>query len=135
MTSTFEQFEVRDSVRYEDAFCRLVNNQLIVYKAVERFGASRTINVEDIEWISTGHDLQLSWWAYKGWGMGLSPILWAMDLRRSPTLSPNIQSKKAIVLKPRRAWLRVGFTCEDPRELFAAIETQASGVTRSHRLA
>jgi len=133
-TTAFERFEVLDSVLYEDGFCRLMDNQLTIYRAVERFGLSRTFNVQDIEWVATGHDLQLGRWAYKGWGMGLSPILWAMDIRRSPTLSMHIVSRKAVVLKPRGAWLRTGFTCDDPHELFFALENLAAGITRCHRV-
>lgn len=132
-TSNFEQFEVSEGWLYEDSFCQLKDNQLTIHKAIEYLGASRTFRIEDIEWVSTGRDLQLGRWAYKGWGMGLSPILWAMDMHRSPTLSAKIQTHKAIVLKPRNGWIRTGFTCESPELLFEALENIRSGITKGHR--
>lgn len=129
----FERFEVSDGWTYEDGYCCLKDNNLTVYKTIERLGASRSFRVQDIEWVATGHDLQLGHWAYKGWGLGLSPILWAMDMKRSPTLSLKIQAHKAIVIKPRNAWLRVGFTCDRPDLLFEALENICPGLTKSQR--
>lgn len=128
-----EQFEVSDGCTYQDNYCCVKDDVLTVYKTVERFGAQRTFRVQDIEWVSTGHDLQLGHWAYKGWGMGLSPILWAMDMKRSPTLSLKIQAHKAIVIKPQNAWLRIGFTCDRPDLLFEAMENISPGLTKSRR--
>src|ERR1700742_3185322 len=91
---------ISDPIQYKDKFCHLIGNKLTIFNSFERLGASHTINLDDIEWISTGKDLQLRWHAYKAFGWGLAPIHWAGDIGR--LLPWQVDGRKAIVLKMRR---------------------------------
>jgi len=121
------------STDYEDEWCSLSDGHLTVNKAYDRLGGSHKFKLQDLKWITTGHDLNLSRWAYKGWGVGLTGINWARDMSRTPlNLNKTPDGHKTVIIKKKGDFLRTGFTCEDPAKLFEAIEGQAPGLVQHH---
>lgn len=118
---------------YEDEYCKLTDNgYLVVHRTFELLNGSRKFKIENIECITTGQKLKLGRMKYKGWGMGLSPIIWARDMRRDP-LNPNRDQigRRSVVFKRRDTFLRIGFTCNDVEKLFSEVERISPGVTEA----
>jgi len=87
---------------------------------------TRTLHVDQIEYVESVAALDLGRWEYKDWGIGLTWIMWTMDFGRG-SLSwngPSVETKKRLLLiRTREGKLhKVGVTCLDVDKFLNEIE-------------
>src|ERR1700761_6984654 len=129
MSSAYATLHDSSAPLYQDKWCCLDRDKLIVYNSFERLGANHSVPISAIKWIATARELGYGKWSFKGWGIGLSPVTWAWDMNRSPIL-PNSKpnTDKAIVMAVEGSWFKIGFTCEDPENLFKELQNFVPGI-------
>jgi len=66
---------------YRDEFVELAEDQVKIFYYYFP-GGTKHIKYENIQSVATDIELGLDFLCYKGWGMGLAPIWWALDASR-----------------------------------------------------
>eukprot|EP01124_Arcella_intermedia_P009985 TRINITY_DN16552_c0_g2_i9.p1 TRINITY_DN16552_c0_g2~~TRINITY_DN16552_c0_g2_i9.p1 ORF type:complete len:158 (-),score=45.82 TRINITY_DN16552_c0_g2_i9:319-792(-) len=91
-------------------------------------GGSKRIHYHRLERVQTDKEMGLTVFEYKGWGMGLSPIWWALDMARM--LGPSIYT--GIILTVHDDSIKKGFSVRDPTTVLRIIKQKMNEAKKAN---
>eukprot|EP00029_Vermamoeba_vermiformis_P010355 TRINITY_DN5402_c0_g1_i1.p1 TRINITY_DN5402_c0_g1~~TRINITY_DN5402_c0_g1_i1.p1 ORF type:complete len:128 (+),score=18.10 TRINITY_DN5402_c0_g1_i1:78-461(+) len=108
---------------YKDDYVSLDEQGITIHWYYFPFGQSKRIHYEDISKVTTNKALGLEWLDHKGWGMGLTDIWWALDMKRSEFVGTN-DKPVSIVIQTKSEKLRKGFSSSNPDRVLSIIRSK-----------
>ncbi|GAA5888108.1 hypothetical protein JCM5296_005435 [Sporobolomyces johnsonii] len=127
--------KARDAALYDDEFVTVTKGGILRIKHLHCWGSGHRIEIDNIRdlWSGKGREgvrqkKPLRWWEIKVWGLGKlnrpTGILFAWAGSRFKTCfnaAPE-RLEKIVVMSMKKGWCcRVGFTINDPRSFFGAV--------------
>jgi len=107
-------------VFYEDRFVRVSDGGIRVFHYFFPTARSKFVTWEKLHGFHTDQELGLGFGDYKGWGMGLSPIWWAIGMEGGRPLAGLTAGRPQLLLKTK-SWVQIGCSVDDMDKCLAVI--------------
>jgi hypothetical protein len=124
----------KGDIVYADKWLTLNSNGTLQLHRYYFCKPTRTLHIDQIDYIQSVAAVNLGRLEYKDWGIGVSWIMWTMDFGRG-SLSWNgpteEDKKKLLLIRTREGRLhKVGVTCMDVKKFLDEIEKMGVSVLR-----
>jgi len=117
-----ETSNLRDPL-YKDKYVQIFSDRVEIFKYFFPLATSKVILMNDISRVDSDKELKLPALHYKGWGMGVTNIWWAMDYSRENIrkVFNNDKGNTCLIFEVQGSSFRKGCSVENPSAALAVL--------------